>query len=252
MIIDSHAHLSFLKGDKISNVLLRAKEAQISSIIDICTDERSLEEGLALRKEHPWIYLAAATTPHDVDKQGNRDFSKIEEAAKKGALIAVGETGLDYHYMHSKKQTQIEFFRRYIQLAIECQLPIIIHCRDAFDDFFSIIEEFKNLRGVLHCFTGNMDEAKKLIDLGWYISFSGIVTFKKSQELRNIAKTIPIDQMLVETDSPYLAPQEKRGKENEPSFISYTAKCLSEIKEISFEDFCKVTSKNTKNLFHIP
>lgn len=252
MIIDSHAHLSHIQSSSLQDLLKRARDAKISSIINICTEPKSLEEGLRLKEENdPKIYLAAATTPHDVAKQGLKDFPIFEDAAKKSQLIAIGETGLDYYYMHSPKEVQKAFLKRYLELAYQCQLPVIIHCRDAFDDFFAIIKQFPTVQGVLHCFTGTMQEAKTLIDLGWYLSFSGIVTFKKSQALREVAKIVPLNQMLVETDSPYLAPQEKRGQENEPAFIIHTAKTLASLKEIPYEDFCQISSQNSQKLFKL-
>lgn len=255
--IDSHAHLSSLQlWPEIDEILKRAKEAGISSIINICTDPDTLENGLALSKKYPWIHNAAATTPHDVEKEGALYFSQMEAHAKSGFLAAVGETGLDYFYEHSPREIQKEFYIKNLHLALECQLPVVIHCRDAFHDFFEILDAEYRIGsrhgpGVLHCFTGTIAEAKEVIKRGWYLSLSGIVTYKKSETLRDVAKIVPIDQLLIETDAPYLAPQTHRGKRNEPCYLLETAQLIADIKGISLEELANATSDNAKTLFNI-
>ncbi|MCH9632211.1 MAG: putative metal-dependent hydrolase YcfH [Chlamydiae bacterium] len=254
MFIDSHAHLTsdslFEDADEI---LKRAKKFNVFKIVNICTDLKTLERGIELSKKYPWIYNAGSTTPHDVTKEGELYFSHFRDAAKKGLLVAVGETGLDYYYEHSPKELQKELFIRYIELAVECNLPLIIHCRDAFDDFFDIIDKHypKKQAGVLHCFTGTLEDAQKLIERKWFISFSGIITFKRSQELRQVAKWVPLENLLIETDSPYLAPQSKRGKVNEPAFISETAEMIAKVKELSLNEVVEHASRNTQKLFKL-
>lgn len=254
MFIDSHAHLtSDTLYPEVETLLDRARAAKVKNIINICTDLSTLKRGLELHREHPWVYNTGATTPHDVEKEGELYFSHFESAAKEGLLVAIGETGLDYYYEHSQKEVQKEFFIRYIQLAKECSLPLVIHCRDAFDDFFEIIDEHypKGAPGILHCFTGTLSEAKELIKRGWTISFSGIITFKKSEALRGVVEHVPIDQMLIETDSPYLAPQRRRGKTCEPAFVVETAEMVAEIKGLRLDEVAKITSKNAASLFRI-
>ncbi len=254
MFIDSHAHLtSDTLFPEVEQILDRAKKHNLTKIVNICTDLKTLERGLALSKEHPWIYNAGSTTPHDVKEEGEAFFSHFFQAAQKGLLVAVGETGLDYYYQHSPKELQKEFFIRYIELAKEFDLPLIIHCRDAFNDFFDIIDAHypKKHAGVLHCFTGTLEDAKKLIQRKWYISFSGIITFKKSHDLRQVAKWVPLQNMLIETDSPYLAPQGKRGKTNEPSYISETAEMIAQLKNLSIEEVTLATSQNARELFKL-
>jgi TatD DNase family protein len=253
MLIDSHAHLGYdALHEEIEAVLLRAKEAGVSSIVNICTDVITAKRGLALSKKHPYIYNVAATTPHDVQEEGEENFSFFEELARKKMLVAIGETGLDYHYEHSPKALQQMFLKRYLALAKECLLPVVIHCREAFDDLFAIADEqYRDCPLLLHCFTGGVNEAKQALDRGWKISFSGIVTFKKSEELRQAALYTPLDAILIETDSPYLAPQSKRGRTNEPSFIVETAQRLAELKQVSFEEFAHSTSYNTTQFFQL-
>ncbi len=193
-----------------------------------------------------------ATTPHDVDKEGEKAFPFMESAARSGALVAVGETGLDYHHYAETKELQKKFLRRYLALAKECHLPVIIHCREAFSDLFHILDEAgSELPGVLHCFTGTHAEAKEVIDRGWYLSLSGIVTFKKSQQLQEIAREVPLSQLLIETDAPYLAPDPYRGKQNEPAYLLSTAQFIANLRGLSLADLASATSHNARTLFNL-
>ncbi len=257
MFTDSHAHLcADTVYSDIDAVLERAKEAGVTTIVNICTDITTLERGLELSQRYPWVHNAASTTPHDVDKEGDAVFPVVAKHARNGDLVAVGETGLDYHYEHSAKDTQKTFLRKYLQLALECKLPVVIHCRDAFADFFETLDEEyvvdgKHAPGVLHCFTGTMSDAEEVVKRGWYLSLSGIVTFKKSEEMRHVAKMVPLDQLLIETDTPYLAPQGRRGKPNEPAYLPETAQLIADIKEIPLENLARATAANAKRLFQL-
>lgn len=259
MIFDTHAHLT---SEKLSNeadqLVQRAKDENVLAIMNICTDEASLEKGLILEEKYPsFIYNAASTTPHDVEKEGSSFFPIVKEKALSKKLKAVGETGLDYYYTHSEKKIQKEFFIRYLHLALESNLPVIIHCREAFSDFFEIIDaEYKDKNGrygplVLHCFTGTLKEAEEVLKRGFYLSLSGIVTFKNSIELKEVAKLTPLSQLLIETDAPYLAPHPLRSKVNEPAFIKYTASEIALLKNISFETLTQHTTKNAKAFFNL-
>lgn len=239
-------------------LLVRAAHAGVSAVINICTDAASLEEGLALAKRPSpvKVYNAASTTPHDVEKEGEDLFPIMEKAARNGSLVAVGETGLDYYYAHSPQELQKVFLRRYLHLALECRLPVIIHCREAFADFFEILDAEYRVQGawapgVLHCFTGSLQEAHEVLRRGWYLSLSGIVTFKKSDQLRQVAQAVPLDQLLIETDAPYLAPQSHRGKVNEPAFLPEVGHLIAEVKGISHEEVALATSQNARTLFGI-
>lgn len=257
-LIDSHAHLTSPDlYDRLPSLLERARDAGIGSIINICTDLLSLERGMALSEADNRIYQAAATTPHDVEKEGEEVFEVIAAHAREGKLIAIGETGLDYYYEHSPKEIQKTFLRRYLRLASECNLPVIIHCREAFADFFEILDEEyrsngKHGPGVLHCFTGTVAEAEEVIERGWMLSLSGIVTFNKSTVLHEVARRIPLNRLLIETDAPYLAPVPHRGKQNEPSFLKDTAAFIASLRRISFEELAAAVTENTKALFKIP
>jgi TatD DNase family protein len=257
LLLDSHAHLtSPVVFSQLDSLLERAQEAGVNKIVNICTDPLSLERGIELSQRYPWIYQAAATTPHDVEKEGEEVFERMANSARRGQLKAVGETGLDYHYEHSNRIIQKQFLRRYLHLALECKLPVIIHCREAFADLFEILDaeyqiDGRLAPGVLHCFTGTMQEAEEVLKRGWMLSLSGIVTFKKSLDLQQVAREVPLDQLLIETDTPYLAPQKQRGKQNEPAFLAETARFIASIKNISFEELAQATSCNASFLFKI-
>lgn len=249
---DTHAHLT---SDSIypilDTVIENAKKNEVEKIINICTDELTLNRGFELTAKHPWIKTAAATTPHDVEKEGERVFPSMESAAKEKKLIAIGETGLDYYYEHSNKKIQQKFLVKYLHLAQETNLPVIIHCREAFEDLFSIVdlEYDKKAKLILHCFTGSLTEAEKVLQRGWFLSLSGIVTFKKSLNLQEVAKMVPLNSLLIETDSPYLAPQSQRGKQNEPMFIKETASFIAQLKNLSSEELNKHLYENACRAF---
>lgn len=254
-LTDSHAHLTETSVyPDVDAIIARAQEAGVKTIVNICTDIETLERGVLLAKRYPCIYNTASTTPHDVAREGEEVFPVVKAHAKAGNLVAIGETGLDYHYTHSPRDIQQAFLRRYLHLALECQLPVVIHCREAFSDFFSILDQEyvingKHQKGVLHCFTGTVAEAESVFSRGWYLSMSGIVTFKKSTELRDVIRMAPLEQLLIETDTPYLAPQSHRGKTNEPAFLTETAAMIADLKGISLEAVAAATTENAYTLF---
>lgn len=253
MYFDSHAHLTCDRTfHQITALLSRAKKARVDQIINVCTDQDSLARGLVLAEDVKGIYTVGATPPQDVQERGEIDFHLFEQAAQRGRLVAIGETGLDYHHQHAPKMLQKTFLIRYFQLAREAQLPVVIHCRSAFKDLFKIADEQLEKEAILlHCFTGNLHEAKEALARGWWISFSGIITFKKEEDLRRVVQDVPIEKLLIETDTPYLAPQSKRGKLNEPSFLIETAETVARIKNLSLEEIALHTRANTRHFFRI-
>ncbi|MDR3623941.1 MAG: TatD family hydrolase [Chlamydiales bacterium] len=256
MFIDSHAHLSggSFSDEEVDSVLKRAEDAHVVSVINICTTVQDLQRALMLHARYPWVVNTAATTPQDVLSESEETFQFFQEHAKNGSLVAIGETGLDYYFTEETKELQSQVFIRYLHLALECHLPVVIHCRNAFQDLFQILDTEYIQNGsvapfILHCFTGNVEDAENVLKRGGYLSFSGIVTFKKSEGLKSIAAIAPLEQMLIETDSPYLAPLSKRGKINEPSLLPEIAACIAELKGISVEDVARSTSLNANMLF---
>lgn len=250
MYIDSHAHLTGAKVlDHVEEMLERAVQHDVRAVVNVCTDQHSLEKGIALQRRHRWVFNAAACTPHDVEKWGDPFFEMVAEFARKGSLIAIGETGLDYHYEYAPKEVQKRHVVKYLELAEETKLPLIFHCREAFDD---LLEMYQGSAAVVHCFTGTADEARRCLERGWLISFSGIVTFKNSQALREVVKFVPLERMVIETDTPYLAPQSRRGMMNEPSFVVETAEVIAGVKGVPLHEVAVATSRNAAQFFSFP
>ncbi|OGN59708.1 MAG: hydrolase TatD [Chlamydiae bacterium RIFCSPHIGHO2_12_FULL_27_8] len=246
---DTHAHLTFKEIDL--DVIKRAKESNVNKIINICTDKSSLMKGIELASKYDFIFNAAATYPHDVDNEGKEFFEIVKKYAIEKKLIGIGESGLDYYYEHAEKEEQKKYLKKYFELSLSLNLPIILHCRNAFKDLFEISDTFyKSKKALLHCFTGTIEEAKEVLKRDWIIAFSGIITFKNSDDLREVVKYVPLEKMVIETDAPYLAPQKYRGKKNEPSYIIETAKMISEIKNISLEEVAFKTTANAENFFN--
>lgn len=255
-MIDSHAHLSSEELYPIIDPILdRAQQAGIQKIFNICTDQASLDKGLELHQRFPWVYNTAAVTPHDAHNDMEDYFINVSKLARAGKIVAVGETGLEYHYLPDTAEIQKKWMVRHFQLALECNLPVVIHCREAFNDLFEVVDE-KYVRdgkiapGILHCFTGTLDEAKNVVSRGWYVSFSGIVTYKKSTELQETAKWVPLENLLIETDAPWLAPQNHRGKQNEPAFVKDVAQKIADLKGISVEQVINITAQNAVKVFN--
>jgi TatD DNase family protein len=248
--IDSHAHLSLLPEEEIEAILLRAKQNGVERIINVCIDPAALEQGLSLAQKYPWISLAAATTPHDALKNGDLHFSFFSKAAKEKKIVAIGETGLDFHHYGESRESQKKLLVRYFHLGTECDLPLIFHCREAFRELLDLAKsEYKSRKALLHCFTGSKSEAKEALDMGWMISFSGIISFAKTQELKEVANYVPLDRLLIETDAPYLAPTPHRGKRNEPSFLPEVARALASVRGDSIENIANATRENALSFF---
>lgn len=248
---DTHCHLS---GEalhaEIASLMERAAQAGVSRVVNICTDGDSLRKGIEAAAFFANFYNAAATTPQDASGKRDPFFVEVEHAAKEKKLAAIGETGLDYYYGEQTKAEQQSHLARYLELARSCKLPALFHCRAAFDDLYAITKNlFGQGRALMHCFTGDIEDARKAIDRGWLISFSGVVTFKKSDALREVAAYVPLENIVVETDAPYLAPLPYRGKTNEPSYVVETGKVIASIKGISVEECARITTRNARSFF---
>tara|TARA_Y100000590_G_scaffold462179_1_gene625626 strand:- start:1613 stop:2386 length:774 start_codon:yes stop_codon:yes gene_type:complete len=256
MIIDSHCHLDYLSlFNQLDDVMKRAQNNKVEKLLTICTTLESFEKIKFLIEKYKNIYGTFGIHPHETKNFTNVDSQFITKIKKKyNKIIGIGETGLDFYYNHSDKEIQKKSFNEHIDAAIDLKIPIIVHSRNAETETYEIlknkIKKF-DLKVLIHCFTGSKNFAEKLLDIGCYISISGIITFKNSLNLVDVVANIPIEKLLVETDSPYLAPLPFRGKTNEPSYIIHTVEKLSEIKKVSQEDIIFNTTNNFKNLFNI-
>lgn len=253
MYFDSHAHLSAPPLlEEVSSLLQRAELARVHRIVTICTDTESLEQGLILHEKYPWVYVAAALPPHDIDSYCPSFFELLSQKAKEKKLVAIGETGLDYFYQNLDKKKQKEALSFHFSLAKETDLPVVFHCREAFLDLWEEADrQYQGREALVHCFTGNLEEAKGCLDRGWYLSFSGIVTFKKSSLLQEVASYVPLNRILLETDSPYLAPEKRRGQRNEPSFIGEIGEKIAALKGVSVEAVAEATSHNASSFYRL-
>lgn len=254
MIIDSHCHLTYEPMlSSLVETIGRANKGGVSYMLTISTEHKSFNKILEITNSYNCVYGTYGIHPHEAKSHKNIKSSDIIENLKLSKkIIGIGETGLDFHYNHSNKADQIHCFEKHISASQETQLPLIIHSRSAEDDMLQILKRRineKNFKFLIHCFTGSRDFAFKLLDLGAYISASGVITFKKSKDLASIFKDIPNERILVETDAPYLSPVPYRGKPNEPSYIVHTVKFLSQIKDIPFDKFSNVTTDNFFKLF---
>jgi TatD DNase family protein len=258
MFIDSHAHID---GDDFDNdreaVIERAHAAGVSVILNVGTGDPhsgALERAVELGKAHKNVYTAIGTHPHDARLYDDAAEEKIKNLINDEHVIAWGEIGLDFHYDNSPRDVQLEVFKRQLRAARECDLPVVIHTREAETETIEILRseyEGAQRRGVFHCFSGSMDLAQRAIEIGFMISFSGIVTFKKAEELRAVAKQVPLDRLLIETDCPYLTPIPYRGKRNEPAYVVEVARCLAGLHGVELEEMARITTDNFNRFFEL-
>ena len=254
MIIDSHCHLNYEPmSSHMDETIKRANLDGIRYLLTISTEDKSFKNILSILDKYECVYGSYGIHPHEAKKHKKIKFENIIQNVKKNKkIIGIGESGLDFYYNHSEKKDQIDLFQEHIEASIRTNLPIIVHTRSAEKETFEILDRVvkkDNLKILIHCFTGSKEFAFKLLDLGAYISASGVVTFKKSQDLAKTFEEIPLNRLLVETDSPYLAPEPLRGKPNEPSFIIHTVKFLSDLKKITYENLADSTTQNFFRLF---
>ena len=254
MIIDSHCHLNHVKNEFfLDEVLSSAKVNNVNVILNISTKKSEFEEIIEISNTYEQVYFSLGIHPHEAHEMCNEVMELIYNNSENKKFIGVGETGLDFFYNHSQKQTQISSFEHQIEIAQNLSIPVIVHMRDSENETLEIIRrksKEKSLTGVIHCFTGSQKFADEMIELGFCISASGIITFKKSEELRSIFRNVPDDNLLVETDSPYLSPEPKRGKTNQPANIIYTINKLAEIRNSSIEHITNITNYNFRKLFN--
>ena len=252
MFIDTHSHLNFPDfSEDYPDVIARAKKAGIVAIINVGADLPTSKRAVELAQKEDLCYATVGIHPTNTNNPKDEDYQKLEELAQKKKVVAVGEIGLDYFHNSIPKEIQKRSFEIQILLAKKLNLPVIIHNRDAHQDVLAILEEKEVKKGVMHCFSGDINLAKKVLSLGLHISFTGNLTYKKNEGLRAAAKEIPLKKLLLETDCPYLPPQSRRGIRNEPGFLVYTAEELAKIKGISLEELGEITTNNARELFGI-
>ncbi|MHB8828121.1 MAG: TatD family hydrolase [Syntrophales bacterium] len=250
-MIDSHAHLEMDEfNDDRKDVIERAGAAGLAMVIAVGTSVPDSLKAVEIAGNYDLIYASVGVHPHEVKEIDAMTYGSLRALAGRDKVVAIGEIGLDFYHNHSPRELQFQHFAEQLDLAIELGMPVIIHDREAHEETLEFLAHRRGrLRGVLHCFSGDLKMAKRCIDLGFHISIAGPVTYKKSEQLRIVALGIPLDAMLIETDSPYLAPQPWRGKRNEPAFVVETARRIAEIRGIAIEEVDAATELNTRRLF---
>jgi TatD DNase family protein len=254
-LTDSHAHVDVSDFDADREAMLdRARSAGVQTILAIGNGPEVEKLGAAVpfAEKHDWIYAAAGIHPHEARHATGAHYAELERLARHPRVIAWGEIGLDYHYDHSPRGVQVSVFRQQLGLARAARKPVIIHCREAWPDCLEILEQdwrSSGLVGIFHCFTGTVDEARRGIDLGFLISFAGNVTFPKAQNLRDVAREIPLESLLIETDSPFLAPPPHRGRRNEPAYVAEVARTIGNVRDLPPSEVAETTSANFRRFF---
>ncbi|MBR3205454.1 MAG: TatD family hydrolase [Bacillus sp. (in: Bacteria)] len=254
MLFDTHAHLNAEQyNEDLEQVIERAKSEKVEKIVVVGFDRPTITRAMELIEAYDFMYAAIGWHPVDAIDMTDEDLAWIKELSQHEKVVAIGEMGLDYYWDKSPKDVQKEVFRRQIALAKEVNLPIIIHNRDATEDVVTILKEegAAEVGGIMHCFTGSLEIAKACMEMNFYISFGGPVTFKNAKKPKEVVKDIPSDGLLIETDCPYLTPAPFRGKRNEPSYVKYIAEQIAELREMSFEELAALTTENAKKVFRI-
>ncbi len=255
-LIDSHAHIQGAEyAAEVEALIQRAREAGVEQIIVVggAGELSSNQAAVTLAESYPNLYATVGMHPHDAKDVGEEALKKLEQLTARPKVIAVGETGLDFYYNHSPHEIQRDIFGRFIRMARETGLPLIVHERDAHQEVVELLrhEGAGKIKGVIHCFTGDYEAARNYLDLGFYLSFTGIITFKNAHPLRDVVREVPLEKMFVETDSPYLTPVTHRGKRNEPAYVRFVAETIAKIKGLTLEEVARVTTNNVRELFGI-
>jgi TatD DNase family protein len=257
-LIDSHCHLNYDYSPKsLEEILKEATQNGVSHLVTIGTDLESISEIQKISQKYEPVFHTIGVHPHDVNQLTEVGMSQLKEAAQHPKCRAIGEIGLDYHYDHSPRDQQKHWLNRQLELALDLKLPIVIHSREGEEDLLAALTQYtsqlpqNSIPGIIHCFSGTAEFGMKCIELGFYISFSGILTFKKADEIRTAAQSYPLEKLLIETDAPFLAPIPHRGKKCEPSMVTLTAQKLAEIKGVTLEKVAEITTQNAKRVFRI-
>jgi TatD DNase family protein len=254
-LIDSHAHIDFPQFDADRDAMLdRARAAGVTTLLAIGSGPgpEKLDAAIPYAEQHDWIYASIGTHPHEAKDFTPNHLDQLSKLATHPKVLAWGEIGLDYFYDHSPRETQAKVFRDQLARAYQAKLPIIIHCRDAWPDTLAILDEVwrpTGLGGILHCFTSTLEDAQHGVDMGFLISFAGNSTYPKAANIRDVAKALPLEKILIETDSPFLAPQGFRGKRNEPAYVAEVAKAIATVRNLTVEEVAAATAANFRRFF---
>ena len=252
-LIDAHCHLTYEQFSDIESVIRRSIDAGVRGWIIIGTDVEECVKAVEMSNRFENMFVAVAIHPHEAKSADQKAIEELKELAKNKKVVAVGETGLDYHYDFSTPQQQRDSFLRHLEIAVEMNLPVVIHSREAFDDTMKILESSNAKKVVFHCFSGSVEQAKAVLDKDWYISLTGVVTFKNANKTREVAKLIPIERLMIETDAPYMTPEPMRKqKVNEPALLIHTARFIAELRGIQLEDFANQVTATTRQFFSLP
>lgn len=253
MLVDTHAHLQWISFDKDRDIVIdRARKGHVVSIVNVGFDLEACRKAVDLAEKHEGIYATVGIHPHNASSFTKNVLCDLTKLCKDPKVIAIGEIGLDFYRNLSPREAQIKAFKAQLALAEQLKLPVVIHSRDAHSDTIRILSEFKGrTRGVMHCFSGNREIAEQCLKLDYYLSFAGTVTYPNSIALHEVARTVQLDRILLETDSPWLAPQNVRGKRNEPSFLPFIAEKIAKLRGISMVALAEATTRNAKEILHL-
>ena len=252
MLFDTHAHLNDPAFDEDRDVLLETfKDAGVGLVLNAGCSLDSSRDCIALAEKYPWIYCSVGTHPDTADEVNEEVLEAYRQMCKHPKVKAIGEIGLDYYYETIPREIQKQAFRMQVGLAEELDMPVIIHERNAHDDGMRVVKEFKDVTGVFHCYSGSAEMARQLVDMGWYIGFTGVLTFKNARKAVETAERIPLERIVLETDCPFMAPEPFRGKRNDPGYLFRMAERLAEIRGISVEEVHRITTENAKALYRI-
>ncbi|OAQ21475.1 TatD family hydrolase [Thermosulfurimonas dismutans] len=249
-LVDTHAHLNLPGYDDLEEVILRAKEAGVTRIVVVGIDLKTSREALELSERFPgYIFATAGIHPHEVKKLEDRDYEELKNLLKKA--VALGEIGLDFAKEYSPRKQQFEHLERQLAIAKELDLPVVLHVREAYREIFPVLKKYLPLKAVFHCFAGGIEEARQALDLGLYISVTGIVTFPKGDNIREVVRYAPLESLMLETDCPFLTPVPYRGKRNEPAYVQLVAEKVAEVKGLEVEECARVTTETARAFFGI-
>ena len=252
MLFDTHAHLNDEAFDAARAELLATfRDAGVGLVLNAGCSLESSRESIALAESYPWIYCSVGTHPDTADEVDEKVLDTYRQMCRHPKVKAIGEIGLDYYYETIHRESQLRAFRLQMELARELDMPVIVHERDAHEDGMAVVREFPEVRGVFHCYSGSAEMARQLVDLGWYIGFTGVLTFKNARKAVQTAASIPLERILLETDCPYMAPEPYRGKRNHPGYLFRMAEKLAEIRGLPVEEVIRVTTENAKRLYRI-